>query len=167
MLQSKWPLRALIFGAMLFVASLCFLAPELQARVATHFNGAGQPDGWMTRGQHLLFISLLGFGLPAFITGLSYCIRFLPSSMLNTPHSTFWRSPENYPVACRIILHWSYAVGALTLLWMTLLNYQLVAANRLSPPFISPTQALFTAGFYVMGLVLLILQLVRTFYKTR
>ena len=158
-MRSKLPLMFLLVAAVAFSVSLfCFL-PTLPDRLATHFGASGHPNGWMTRDQHFVGIMLLGFGLPSLVIGICYCLRFIPSSMLNVPHAEYWRSPEHYAEACRILLKWSFCFGAISFIWTGMLNYQLVLANRLTPPFLAATPVLILSGIYIAATGLLIVML--------
>jgi len=166
-MRSKLPLLFLIVSAVAFTVSLFYFLPDLPDRLATHFGGTGQPNGWMTRNQHIIGISFLGFGLPALVIGICYSLRFFPSSMLNVPRASFWRSPEHYPEACRILLKWSFWFGGISFLWTGTLNYQLVVANRLSPPHLASIPVFILSGIYIAATGALILVLMLQFLKNQ
>jgi uncharacterized membrane protein len=166
-MRSKLPLLFLIAAATVFIASLLYFLPTLPDRIATQFGAAGQPNGWMSREQHIIGIALVGFAIPAFVIGICYCIRFFPSSMLNVPNASYWRSPEHYHDACRILLHWSFLFGATSFLWTTILNYQLVLANRLKPPFLAPAPVMMLSGFFMASTAVLIIVLMLRFLKIK
>ena len=48
------------------ITTLLLTGDRLPENVATHFNASGQPDGWMSRANHLLFFALFGLLFPAF-----------------------------------------------------------------------------------------------------
>src|SRR6185295_9706960 len=77
-----------------FAGFLAWSATELPARVASHFNFAGQPDGWMSRTSYLLVEAALAIGLPLFIVGISSLTRVLPARLWNLPHREYWLAPE-------------------------------------------------------------------------
>src|SRR2546423_1804970 len=91
-------LRAPVVVLLLFVAAAAIdyalylrLMPD---RVATHFSGAGLPNGWMSRRQLALFdVGLLGF-LLLLLIGLGLLGRFLPPTLINVPHRDYWFAPE-------------------------------------------------------------------------
>jgi len=166
-MRSKLPLLFLIVSAAAFTVSLFYFLPGLPDRIATHFGGTGQANGWMTRDRHMIGITLLGFGLPAFVIGACYSLRFFPSSMLNVPKASYWRSPEHYPAACLILLQWSFWFGGISFLWTAILNYQLVLANRLTPPHLEPVHAVILSGIYIVATGVLIVVLLQQFLKTK
>lgn len=158
-----WILLAL--AALAFVLTHVVWLAELPPRVATHFSATGTANGWMTRTRHGTFMLLTGLGLPAFILLIGWAIRFFPASMLNVPHPAYWRSPAHYPTACRIMLQWSQWQSLALLLWVILLNYQIVLANRTSPPRLSSHDILWLSVPLVLVTLASILWLIWRFSK--
>lgn len=152
-------LLALVF----FFGCLWRDAAALPERLATHFDGAGKPNDWMTRTQHLTFTIAFGLGVPAFILGVFYSIRFFPASTLNVPQAAYWRSPEHFPEACRILFVHGLWFASLLLIWMALLNAEIVAANRTVPPQLDNGSVMVFAGGLIAGLVLWIVMMLRRF----
>jgi serine/threonine-protein kinase len=68
--------------------------PRLPERIATHFDGAGRPNGWMTRaGMGSFDVMFLVFVLGVVI-GSALLIRVLPVSLINVPNRDHWFAPE-------------------------------------------------------------------------
>jgi uncharacterized membrane protein len=66
----------------------------LPARVATHFDAAGTPNGWMSRsGLGTFDLVFLGC-LLAFVIGMAFLVRVLPTSLINVPNRNYWFAPE-------------------------------------------------------------------------
>src|SRR5207237_1170658 len=86
----------IILGLLYFglPVSLAYSAGELPERVATHFDASGQPNGWMSRHGHIIFIMLLGLALPLLVAGSFFCLRFFPGRGINLPHREYWLAPE-------------------------------------------------------------------------
>src|SRR5215210_4275920 len=85
-------LRWVILGGLLIQAARYY--PFLPARVASHFDVRGRPNGWMARQEFLLF-EVLAIGV---IFGISFggpaLLGKVPSSMLNIPQRSYWLAPE-------------------------------------------------------------------------
>jgi uncharacterized membrane protein len=124
----------LFVAACIFVVTHIHWLGELPPRIATHFDTSGRANGWMSRKDHGFFMLLFGLGVPGVAALMWTYLRRLPPSWLNVPKASFWRSPENFPIACDIMKKWGQWQATGLLIWMTLLNYQIVAANRTSPP---------------------------------
>ena len=124
----------LLLSAGVLVACHLHWMPLLPERVATHFDGAGRANGWMSRNQHGWASPLTHLGVSAFIVGLSACLHRLPPGTLNLPHKDHWRQPEHYPAACAFMREWSRWLAAVMLVWGTFMDHQIVLANQLQPP---------------------------------
>lgn len=72
--MKTWRIPLIVPGALYlgFVAYLALSAGALPARVATHFDASGRPNGWMSRSSHVAFTLVFGFAVPLFVVGLMY-----------------------------------------------------------------------------------------------
>ena len=73
------------------VVQACAYYAVLPDRVASHFNAAGVPDGWQSKGT--AFIAHLGLvlGIALVILPLvCLLVRFGPASLINMPHKEYW-----------------------------------------------------------------------------
>ncbi|MEY4483740.1 MAG: hypothetical protein RL693_1192 [Verrucomicrobiota bacterium] len=164
-MRSRFPLFLLLLAAVFFIVCLWRDAATLPAKLATHFDGAGKPNDWMTRTQHLTFMTLFGLGVPAFILGVFYSVRLFPASSLNVPQAAYWKSPEHYPEACRILFEHGLWFAVLLLVWMTLLNDLIVSANRTAPPQLDNGSILMLTGGLLAGMSLWIALLLLRFSR--
>lgn len=155
----------LLLALAFFIGCLWRDAAALPENLATHFDGAGKPNDWMTRTQHLVFMTLFGLGVPAIVVGVCYSVRFFPSSSLNVPQAAYWRSPEHYPEACRVMLEYGLWFASLLLVWCALLNSLIVSANRTAPPQLANGSVMTLAGGLIAGIVLWIIMLLRRFAR--
>ncbi len=69
-------------------------APLLPQQVATHFNAAGQPDGWSSASEFLLTNLLLFGGMTVLFLGVTGLAKKLPNEWINMPHKDYWLAPE-------------------------------------------------------------------------
>ena len=103
--------------------------PELPDQVASHFSAGGLPNGYSSKESFLTaFCTVLG---SVFVVtgGLASCLRFIPSSMINIPHSGYWLAPERRPATIAVlsgVLLWGGAVTQLfvgaTIVWTVRFN---------------------------------------------
>src|SRR5437762_12723974 len=106
-------------------------------QVATHFDANGHPNGWMSRAADLLFTALLGGGLPLFISGICFAIRFLPPVMINLPRRDYWLAPERRAETSDYIFRQSLWFGCLMVCFVGGIHLLVVAANQRSSPQLS------------------------------
>lgn len=92
--------RAVMFQAILIAIIMLQLAmyyPKLPDQVASHFDGRGQPDGWMEKkafaAVSIAFPFILAIMMVAF-QAIMCSISRVPSSMINLPNKKYWLAPE-------------------------------------------------------------------------
>ena len=163
---SRFPLYVWLGALPFFVANIWLAARALPERIATHFNAAGQADGWMSRDAHIFSFLALGLGMSAFITGLCFAIRWFPAAKLNVPNRAFWQKPANRPVALAFLFHHSFWLGTLSLAFMVAVNRFIVLANESAGTTLATRGLQITSGVFIAGIIIWCFVLVRFFQKT-
>jgi uncharacterized membrane protein len=126
----------------IFIAVLLGTSSLLPERVATHFDAAGNPNGWMTRNGAIIVMGVVGLLLPLFIVSTGWLLRILPTSLINLPHKEYWLAPEHREETSRWLTQFFVWVGCLLVVFLTALHLMVVAANR------SPAPRLSSVGIY-------------------
>jgi uncharacterized membrane protein len=130
----------LIAQAFLWMVSLlqnAYYWKQLPDRVATHFNGAGQADGWMHRDQATLM--MIGFQtlMPLMFIGIAYTIYFIPASLINIPHREYWLSGDRREASLAFVARSTAAFSLAISLFFLGMNHLTFLANtndgQLSP----------------------------------
>lgn len=135
--------------AVAYVLLLLTAMGYLPDRVASHFDGSGIVNGWMPRWGFFWVALMTGLGVPAFVMGITYAIRFLPSSLLNVPNPGYWRAAENYLKACELLFHWGCGFAVASLIWSAALNGLVVLANQSAPPQLQSASVSLLSVLYV------------------
>jgi uncharacterized membrane protein len=136
--------------------------PEL---VATHFNGAGEPNGWMNRSDHQMFMLVFGLAFPGVIVLLSYATRFLPRGMVNIPHRDYWLAPERRRETSNYLTHLSLWLACLAVGFVIGLELSIVQANRQHPPHLSLIALLVVVVPFLAGVIVWVLIVMRHFRR--
>lgn len=77
----------------LFYVGLCvYYYPSLPDRFATHFNMAGEPNGWMGRHGFFLLEAILELGTTLLLVGIYLKIPSFPEEYVNIPEKEIWFS---------------------------------------------------------------------------
>ncbi len=116
-----------------FGASLFLSASMLPDRVATHFDASGQPNGWMSRSTHLIFIILFGLLFPITLMSVCWAARFLPARLINIPHREYWLAEERRAESVSYLAWHSVWFGCLAVAFVTGLHWSIVISNRRQP----------------------------------
>jgi uncharacterized membrane protein len=127
----KWilPCLALAFCYLVFGAYLFSSYEGLPARVATHFDIMGRPNGWMSRDGLIEF--MLGFGIltPAFVVGSMAGVGYIPVSFVNLPNRDYWLAPERRRATSAILLRFALWLACILVLLFTGLYGLVIQAN--------------------------------------
>lgn len=157
---------ALAGVVLIHLSQWIYYYPQLPNRMATHFNGVGEADGWMTRdGLTLLNLGFLGLAL---FLGylLPWLMRFMPVSLVNVPNKQYWSAPERWPVAeqrIAVALQW---LAVLLYSWLIAINQLTLWANLHPPPRLG-TGFWYMLGAYLIGMIAWIICLYRAFRTPR
>ena len=162
MRRDQLSLAVLLFVISLGVAQALYFRAELPARVASHFDGAGRPNGWMTRDGLVLFQCILLLALGALFGFAGRLVAETPNGLINLPNKNYWLAPERRAESVAFLTGWLRWVGAGTLAFLMVVFQLSVQANlrrgRLDTP------QFFTAmGIFLAGLAIAVVWLYRRF----
>lgn len=127
------PLIVLILLCSIFVVYLFYSVPLMPEKVATHFGGGGQPNGWMSRSEHLILMGALGLGLPLVSVFIALLTRYIPAGLVNVPNRQYWLSLERREQTSRYITRQMLWMASLEVAFFAGIQYTIVEANRLTP----------------------------------
>lgn len=158
---------AIILGLLLigYVAFLVSTVSLLPPHIATHFDGRGQPTGWMTRSSAAAFQGVIGLLLPL-IVAASFCIvRFIPTRAINFPNRDFWFSAERRNETCTYLSRQGLWLASLLVLVQAMVWYQLIESNLRKIPHLSLPAFLITVGAFGTVSIVWVIKLFNHFRK--
>ena len=124
--RDRMLLGAVLLGAL---GHLATYYPSLPERVASHFDAAGRPDGWMSRDAFattlVLVYALLGGGFLL----LPRVLARLPDSMVNVPNKTHWLAPPRRAASLARLGRRLLRFGAVNVVLVVFLVHQTLAVN--------------------------------------
>ena len=118
-----------VLTVLLAVAQAFWHHAHLPLRVATHFDAAGRPNGWMSRDANLGFQAGLALFLGALFGGIGALTRRLPDSMINLPHRDYWLAPERRAATLAWVGSMAHALGIVVVGFFIFVFQQVYAAN--------------------------------------
>lgn len=119
------------YGIIFLIAAfqLHHYMPLLPDPMATHFDFAGTPNGWMSKEGFVLFYGLF---LP-FMTGvfalIGTFIRKMPDKMINIPHKAYWLAPERREKSMRSLQNMNNTIGVVVGFFIVLIMQAVIVAN--------------------------------------
>jgi len=140
-----------LLGIVLLI-DLALTVPSLSEPVATHFDGAGHPNGWMSRRGYAIFMAAFGIGLPALILAL---VRLAPRwfpNRLSIPNRSFWLAAERREETLQF-LKWHMAwLADLMVFFVIAIHRLIVMADAARPPALPHTPFFFVMGCFLAGM---------------
>lgn len=164
-IRIAWSALGVLLVAM--VGQVVLTAGQWPERVATHFNGAGQPDAWSSRQGHLIFWICFAVLMPLGMSTLFYSVRFMPAGLVNIPHREYWLAPERREDTAAKM----QSMGVWFSCWMSVFFlglYQLLLnANQVEPATLNAKQFFILLGIYLAGVAVWVVMLHRSFRLPR
>jgi len=150
-----------VFAALLLVAAAQVLVyyPQLPDHMASHFNGAGQPNGWSSKA---FFFGLTGFVLvllTALFAVLPAWIQRMPARLINLPNKDYWLAPERQEATMASVAAALTWFGCAAVIFLNAATWLVIRFNLDRDPALpSPPMWALIAGF-LLCVVLLTLRM--------
>ncbi|HEX2860777.1 MAG TPA: DUF1648 domain-containing protein [Lacunisphaera sp.] len=123
---------------------------RLPDRIAAHFNGSGQPDGWLSRGQQTAWHIGTVLFLAAVFQGIAALQPRLPKEYVNLPHRDYWLAPERAAATHAWVNGIVLRLGCAVMLFFIALFHLLYRANLTAQPRLDGTVWWLTGGLLAM-----------------
>ena len=144
---------ALVLGllCLCFLGCLALSSSQLPTRVASHFDGSGHPNGWMSRTAHLRLMAVFGLAFPLLVPAIVYASRLIPDRFYNLPHRDYWLAPARRPETMAYLLRHSLWFSPMALGFALGIHFLTIHANSLTPVHLSTPLVLALAGCFLAG----------------
>jgi uncharacterized membrane protein len=137
-------LLALIVCAVLFI---WWTGRELPDVVASHFNGAGEANGHMSRGPYLTIMLLITALVPLLMVVIPSRALRAADARINVPNRSYWLAPERRAETIRFLSRQMATCAALVIVFLCYVQWLVVKANAHTPP--AMNQSAFMVGLAV------------------
>jgi uncharacterized membrane protein len=124
---------ALLLFAIIFVTGT---ASQLPLTVASHFDAAGQPNAFMSRGGYIRFALGLCLGLPVIVVTL-LTMLYSRATHLKMPNREYWMAPQRLDQTRAFLVAHGVWLGSLLVTLSCFVHWMELGANRRQPPHLS------------------------------
>jgi hypothetical protein len=159
-------MRPKLMLVLLYVAAIAqvgWMGSQMPDVVATHFDGAGHPNGAMSRSGTIGFqLMMLAITAAAFL-GLPVLLGRLSPKLINIPNRDYWLSPERRAASMSALQNWTAGMGCGVVLLLMAVTGLLHHANRVSPPQLSSPALLACLGAFLIHVIGTMVALYRRF----
>jgi uncharacterized membrane protein len=164
-MKMRLPITIFVLVEIVVAVFILSTAGDLPENIASHFNGAGIPNGFMSKAGYIQFMLLFAVGIPALVVCCISLILRLGSGSINIPNKEYWLSPENKSSTMQFFQGHVVCLGILIALFMAYIHWLLLKANSVQPPQL-PNNLLFAGlGIFLAGMALWALWLVVKFMR--
>jgi len=125
------------------------------ARVPSHFDAAGRPNGWASRDEMFFLQVAATLGIAALFIGIPRLLRSAPASRINLPNKGYWLAPERREETMERLAS-SFDVFASATVLLLVVVFELTSrasrGGRLAPEYFFPALVaylVFSAGWTV------------------
>ncbi len=167
MKTNRIPLGLLLLLYTCFLGGWVWAGSELPTRVATHFNAAGKPTGWMSRSHFETLMLVFGMVFPLIIVSLYFMAGLLPAFLIHIPNRCYWLAPERRRETSNYLLRHSLWLACLVVALVTGIELSLVQANKQIPPHLSTLTLLAVLLPFLAGVLVWSWLLIRRFSSAR
>ncbi len=148
----------------IFVAQMSYYYVNLPEMVASHFDGGGNPNGWMSKSTFVIFeLFLLIFVVGQFML-VPRMIAKMPDSLISLPNKTYWLAAERRAETFFVIRNYFEWFSVALLILFIAIN-QLVFRANLGHENLSSKETWVIIALFLVFVFVWLISLVRKFRK--
>jgi uncharacterized membrane protein len=125
---------ALFLLAGLAVVQLLYYYPAMPEPMASHFDSAGRPNGFQSRGGFFALTAAMLMMVVVLFGGFRFLFHVLPLTAINVPNREHWLAPERFEETIDFMVRQMEWMGVATLLLLILVLQGVFEANQASEP---------------------------------
>jgi uncharacterized membrane protein len=149
------------------VLQMAHYYPLMPETMASHFDGAGRPNGFQSRGAFFALTGVMLLVVVGVFAGLASLLRRLPASWVNLPHREFWLAPERRESTVDFIGQQMEWYGVATLLLLLLVVQAAIEANLTPEPRLDSGSMWVLLGLYFLYVAVWLVRFLRHFRVPR
>ena len=153
-MKKHMPIKLFILVEISVVAFILATTGNLPENIASHFNGSGLPNGFMSQKGYLIFMLVFVLGIPSVVVGgISAALRIAQSS-INIPNKNFWLAPERKQETIQYLTGHVAWLGCMFSIFIAYVHWLLIKANSVQPAQLSNSHLFLGIGALLLSIVL-------------
>jgi hypothetical protein len=149
-------------GAALYIVLTSGSLPE---RVATHFGGGGDANGWMTRAGYRVFMLAFAVGLPSALVWFVGWLPRIAPTMVNLPNRDYWLGPGQRDASLAFMARMACWFGCQKVTYMAAIHWSILRANAMAAPRLGNTEFFIILGSFLLAVGLWSFRMIRRFRR--
>jgi uncharacterized membrane protein len=153
-MKKHMPIKFFILVEICVVAFIISATGNLPENIASHFNGAGVPNGFMSQKGYLIFMLVFAVGIPAVVVGgISVALRSAQGS-INIPNKNYWLAPERKQETIEFLNGHMAWFGSIFAVFLSYVHWLLIKANSVQPAQLSINHLFLGIGALLVSIFL-------------
>jgi uncharacterized membrane protein len=136
-MNKNLPLALFLISEIVVLAFIVATSGSLPEIVASHFNGSGEPNGFMTRNFYIGFMLVFALGVPGIIAGSMSLVGFFPVSKISLPNKQVWLSEKYRESTFAYMKLHASIMGICIAVFMAYVHWLVIKANSEVPAHLS------------------------------
>jgi uncharacterized membrane protein len=146
MTVSKTTLLLVAVAAILMMQHYYPLMPD---PMASHFDGAGRPNGYQSREGFFLLSGAMLLLVVAIFGGAGFVFRVVPTNLFNLPNREYWLAPERRAATMEFMTRQMEWFGVVTLILLIGVLWAAMEANLRPDPVLDSSTMWWMMGAYL------------------
>jgi hypothetical protein len=153
-MKAALPTPLFIFVEIVVVIFILTTMGSMPQTIASHFNGAGAPNGFMSQEGYAKFMLVFAAGIPVLIvSSLQLALHFAPGKV-NIPNKEYWLSTQHKSGTIQFLKGHVALLGMIISLFVAYVHWLLLKANKHQPPQLPTLPFLIGMGAFLAGTLL-------------
>lgn len=140
---------AFIIALLLAVGFITTTATGLPPLVAAHFDTAGNPNGFLARGDYVHFMLYIGVAVPMVMVAILTFVN-TRKIKLKLPHGDYWMAPSRVAETRALLVGHSVWFGTLFIALICYVHWLVLKAHQQAPPHLPGALALGGIATFVL-----------------
>jgi hypothetical protein len=124
----------LVLLNVLLISAAAFLLPE---RIVSHFDLAGQPNGWTSKVEFVAIFVLTLFIEVIVWVPIAFLVTTCPPELINIPNKDYWVRDNNILQLHKIFSFWWWGMGCIAMVFDLYLSLEIIQTNLMKTPVLS------------------------------
>jgi uncharacterized membrane protein len=157
----------LVFLLLFSLIQYYYYFPKLPDDLASHFDGSGHPNGWMSKPVFfMVYFGMLALFAVVFAL-LPYLFHRLPVSLISLPNRDYWFKPERRTETISFMSSQMLRYGNATLLLLIFIFELVLRANLKPSKIISSSVMWMLLSAYGIYTLIWVSRFISRFWKTK
>ena len=153
-MKKHMPIKFFILVEICVVAFILSTTGNFPENIASHFNAAGVPDGFMSQKSYLISMLVFVIGIPAVVVGGSSVALRSAQGSINIPNKNYWLAPARKQETIEFLNGHMAWFGSIFALFLSYVHWLLIKANSVQPAQLSKYHLFLGIGVLLVSILL-------------